>query len=65
MAIAYKVVALFLLLKPFFSFDGFRWPLMRNTLRMIAMMYMREQNFGTRDDICMYARYDSYADRYH
>ena len=52
-------------LKASLSFDGFRWPLMRNARTKIAMVYMREQNFGTRDDMMIYARYDGYAERYH
>jgi hypothetical protein len=65
MAISNKLVAFLFCLKASLSFDGFLWPLMRNARPKIAMMYMWEQNFGTRDDMCMYARYDSYADRYH
>ena len=52
-------------LKAFFLLIFSFWPLMRDALTMVAMMYMREQNFGTRGDMCMYARYDSYEDRYH
>ena len=52
-------------LKASLSFARFLWPLMRNARMKIAMMYMREQNFGTRDDMSIYAHYDSYAEWYH
>jgi hypothetical protein len=56
MAIAYKLVALSLLLKSFSSFNCFLWPLMRNARTKIAMMYMREHNLAHEMIcVCMHA----------
>ena len=58
---------LWLLLKSFVSFlcnrdvPCFAFVTMRGTQTKVAMICMREQNFGTWDDTMMYARYDSYA----
>ena len=48
MAIAYKLFALFLLLKSFILFF-FLWPLLHNAQTKIAIVYMREQTWGTMD----------------
>ena len=48
MAIAYKLFALFLLLK---SFISFLWPLWYNAQTKIAIVYMWERSCDTRDDM--------------
>ena len=49
MSLAYKLFALFVLLKSFISL--FVWPLFHNAQTKIAIVYMREQTCDTRDDM--------------
>jgi hypothetical protein len=51
MAISYKLFALSLLLKSFILFFFLIWPFLRNAQTKIAIVYMREQSCGTRDDM--------------
>jgi hypothetical protein len=41
--------------------SSFAFVTMRVTRTKVAMICMREQNFGTKYDTMVYARYDSYA----
>jgi len=65
MAIAYKLVALSLLLKSFLSFDLFFLATYARCSHDGSNDVYAGTQFGTRDDMCMYARYDSYAARCH
>ena len=57
MALAYKIFALFLLLKSLFFFS----PILHNAQTKIAIVYMREQSCDTRDDMMIPIWYDMYA----
>ena len=65
MAIAYKLVALFLLLKSFRSFALFLLATYAKCSHDGSNDVCAGTQFVTRDDMSIYARYDSYAERYH
>ena len=62
MALAYKLLCSSLLLKSLFFFF-FVWPLFHNAQTKIAIVYMREQTWGTWDDMITrwYLWYGMYA----